>query len=173
MCLVANDSFWWLPVAVIAFREISLTAYRSYIGRRGISLPARWSAKVKTVVQEVAVGFALPVHGDAVTSTGLDVPVHAVCRDIELPADEPLRERRLPLERGVPFLVPLQPARLRLPEAEPVAPCFVVGIGCHVGVRGQRGRRLEAARLGGEGVQPALLGHEREPVIRVSVASRR
>ena len=59
VCLVANDSFWWVLVAVIAFREISLTAYRSYLGRRGISLPARWSAKVKTVVQEVAVGFAL------------------------------------------------------------------------------------------------------------------
>ena len=59
LCLVANDSFAWIPVAVIAFREISLTAYRSYLGRRGISLPARWSAKVKTVVQEVAVGFAL------------------------------------------------------------------------------------------------------------------
>ena len=59
VCLVANDTFWWLPVAVIAFREISLTGYRSYLGRRGISLPARWSAKVKTVVQEVAVGFGL------------------------------------------------------------------------------------------------------------------
>jgi len=65
VCLVADGSFWWLPVAVIAFREISLTAYRSYLGRRGISLPARWSAKVKTVVQEVAVGFALlPLSAD-------------------------------------------------------------------------------------------------------------
>ena len=65
VCLVANDSFSWIPVAVIAFREISLTAYRSYLGRRGISLPARWSAKVKTVVQEVAVGFALlPLSAD-------------------------------------------------------------------------------------------------------------
>ena len=59
VCIVANDVFGWVPVAIIAFREISLTLYRSYLGRRGISLPARWSAKVKTVVQEVAVGFAL------------------------------------------------------------------------------------------------------------------
>jgi CDP-diacylglycerol--glycerol-3-phosphate 3-phosphatidyltransferase len=65
VCIVASDVFWWVPVAIIAFREISLTLYRSYLGKRGISLPARWSAKVKTVVQEVAVGFALlPVAAD-------------------------------------------------------------------------------------------------------------
>jgi CDP-diacylglycerol--glycerol-3-phosphate 3-phosphatidyltransferase len=65
VCIVASDVFWWVPVAIIAFREISLTLYRSYLGRRGVSLPARWSAKVKTVVQEVAVGFALlPVAAD-------------------------------------------------------------------------------------------------------------
>jgi CDP-diacylglycerol---glycerol-3-phosphate 3-phosphatidyltransferase len=59
VCLVASEDFSWIAVAIIAFREISLTLYRSYLGKRGISLPARWSAKVKTVVQEVAVGFAL------------------------------------------------------------------------------------------------------------------
>ena len=59
VCLVVEGEFWWLPVAIVAFREISLTLYRSWLGKRGISLPARWSAKVKTVVQEVAVGFAL------------------------------------------------------------------------------------------------------------------
>ena len=64
-CLVAGDVFWWVPVAVIAFREVSLTLYRSYLGKRGVSLPARWSAKLKTVVQEIAVGFALlPLAAD-------------------------------------------------------------------------------------------------------------
>lgn len=58
-CIVASDTFGVVPVTIIAFREISLTLYRSYLGRRGVSLPARWSAKVKTVVQEMAVGFAL------------------------------------------------------------------------------------------------------------------
>jgi CDP-diacylglycerol--glycerol-3-phosphate 3-phosphatidyltransferase len=33
--------------------------YRSWQGRRGISIPARTAAKAKTVVQDVAVGFAL------------------------------------------------------------------------------------------------------------------
>ena len=68
ICLVIEGVFWWLPVTIIAVREISLTLYRSWLGRRGISLPARWSAKVKTVVQEVAVGFALlPLTGQDAT----------------------------------------------------------------------------------------------------------
>lgn len=68
ICFVIEGVFWWLPVVLIAVREISLTLYRSWLGRRGISLPARWSAKVKTVVQEVAVGFALlPLTGQDAT----------------------------------------------------------------------------------------------------------
>jgi len=59
IALVVIGTFWWLPVAVIALREAVISAYRSLAGRRGISLPARNWAKVKTVVQEIAVGFAL------------------------------------------------------------------------------------------------------------------
>jgi len=59
VCLVAEEIFLWVPVAIIAVREVSMSLYRSYAGRRGISIPARLTAKVKTVVQEVAVGFAL------------------------------------------------------------------------------------------------------------------
>lgn len=57
--LAARGSFSVLPVALIAGREVAMSAYRSWVGRRGVSIPARWSAKVKTVVQEVAVGCAL------------------------------------------------------------------------------------------------------------------
>ena len=57
--LVAKNVFWWLPVAVIATRELLISAFRSVLGRRGISVPARASAKVKTLVQSVAVGFAI------------------------------------------------------------------------------------------------------------------
>jgi CDP-diacylglycerol--glycerol-3-phosphate 3-phosphatidyltransferase len=57
--LVAEDVFWWLPVTLIALREIGISLYRSREGRRGISVPARPWAKVKTVVQDVAVGLAL------------------------------------------------------------------------------------------------------------------
>ncbi|HUQ38527.1 MAG TPA: CDP-alcohol phosphatidyltransferase family protein [Acidimicrobiales bacterium] len=57
--LVVWGTFWWLPVALVALREALISTYRSLAGRRGISIPARQWAKVKTVVQEVAVGFAL------------------------------------------------------------------------------------------------------------------
>ena len=38
--LVANDTFWWLPVAIIAVRELGIQAFRSYWGRRGLAVPA-------------------------------------------------------------------------------------------------------------------------------------
>lgn len=63
--LVAEGILWWVPVAIIAVREVALSAYRSYVGRRGVSVPARFQAKVKTWVQAVAVGMAIaPVSGD-------------------------------------------------------------------------------------------------------------
>ncbi len=57
--LVVKGVFWWLPVALIAFRELAMSLYRAAVSRQGISIPARFTAKVKTNVQEVAVGFAL------------------------------------------------------------------------------------------------------------------
>lgn len=57
--LVTQDVFWWVWVALIAFREVGMSVYRSVVARRGISIPARRSAKWKTVVQQFAVAFAL------------------------------------------------------------------------------------------------------------------
>ena len=57
--LVSQHVFWWFPVVLIAVREAGLVVYRSSVGRRGISIPARPSAKLKTVVQDLAVGAAL------------------------------------------------------------------------------------------------------------------
>ena len=57
--LVVQGAFWWLPVALITLREGVISLYRSWMGRRGVSIPARWWAKVKTVVQEVSIGVAL------------------------------------------------------------------------------------------------------------------
>ena len=63
--LVAQGTLWWFPVALIAVREVVISAYRSYVGRRGVSVPARKWAKIKTIVQEVAIGFALlPLTAD-------------------------------------------------------------------------------------------------------------
>ena len=67
--LVARSLFWWVPVALIALRELAVSVWRSRAGRRGVSVPARQWAKAKTIVQEVAVGVALvPLAGAAATS---------------------------------------------------------------------------------------------------------
>lgn len=49
----------WTPVALIAARELAMSAYRSWAGRRGVSVPARRSAKLKTLVQELAIATCL------------------------------------------------------------------------------------------------------------------
>jgi CDP-diacylglycerol--glycerol-3-phosphate 3-phosphatidyltransferase len=57
--LVWLDRFSWIPITLIAVREVAIMAYRSYWGRRGLAIPARKSAKYKTLVQGVAVAAAL------------------------------------------------------------------------------------------------------------------
>jgi CDP-diacylglycerol--glycerol-3-phosphate 3-phosphatidyltransferase len=57
--LVIEGRFSWFPVFLIAAREVTISLYRAYWARRGLAVHARWWAKVKTVTQEVAVGFAL------------------------------------------------------------------------------------------------------------------
>lgn len=57
--LVAAGTFWWFPVVLITARELGISIFRSVYGRRGIAVPARYAAKVKTVLQEFAVAFAL------------------------------------------------------------------------------------------------------------------
>jgi CDP-diacylglycerol---glycerol-3-phosphate 3-phosphatidyltransferase len=57
--LVAHDVFWWVPVAIIAAREVTISAYRIIKSGRGVSVPASKLGKYKTVVQQFAVAFAL------------------------------------------------------------------------------------------------------------------
>ncbi len=58
-CLVAVDRYWWLPVTLMAVREVGITAWRARWARHGLALPARRSAKYKTVVQGVALAMAV------------------------------------------------------------------------------------------------------------------
>jgi CDP-diacylglycerol--glycerol-3-phosphate 3-phosphatidyltransferase len=65
VCLVHIDVFGWVPVLLIAFREVAMSVYRAVVGTKGVSIPARRTAKWKTVVQDLAVGLALlPAVGD-------------------------------------------------------------------------------------------------------------
>ena len=59
-----------------------------------------------------------------------DVAVEAVVGGVELPADEPLREREVPVEDRVPLLVPVEEVRrLPRPEALVVDVRLVVDLG--------------------------------------------
>jgi CDP-diacylglycerol--glycerol-3-phosphate 3-phosphatidyltransferase len=57
--LVSIGRFVWVPVAIIAARELFIQLYRAYWGKRGVSIPARGTAKIKTFLQAFAVGFAV------------------------------------------------------------------------------------------------------------------
>lgn len=58
-CLVHTGRYWWLPVAVIAVRELAVTAWRVRWARHGVAIPARRSAKYKTAVQGAALLMAV------------------------------------------------------------------------------------------------------------------
>jgi CDP-diacylglycerol---glycerol-3-phosphate 3-phosphatidyltransferase len=49
----------WFPVILIGARELLMSVYRSWIGRRGVSIPARTSAKAKTLIQDLAIGTCI------------------------------------------------------------------------------------------------------------------
>ncbi len=83
VALVAKGVLWWVPVALITVRELALSAYRSYVGRRGVSVPARFQAKVKTWIQAIAVGlYIAPVTGDAYRALKVSVLWAAVALTI-------------------------------------------------------------------------------------------
>jgi CDP-diacylglycerol---glycerol-3-phosphate 3-phosphatidyltransferase len=57
--LASEGNLPWWPVVLIAIREVGMQLYRSWAARRGVSIPARNSAKLKTFVQDLAVGTCL------------------------------------------------------------------------------------------------------------------
>lgn len=57
--LVSIDRFPLLPMVLITIREVGIMVYRSYWGRRGLSIPARTSAKYKTFIQGIAIAAAM------------------------------------------------------------------------------------------------------------------
>ncbi len=57
--LVTIERFWWVPVALIGARELGVSLLRIHFGRRGLAIPATKGAKLKTLVQALAVGAAL------------------------------------------------------------------------------------------------------------------
>jgi CDP-diacylglycerol--glycerol-3-phosphate 3-phosphatidyltransferase len=57
--LVVVDRYHWVPVAIVTIREVAISVWRSRWARRGIAIPARQSAKHKTLVQGTALLVAV------------------------------------------------------------------------------------------------------------------
>jgi CDP-diacylglycerol--glycerol-3-phosphate 3-phosphatidyltransferase len=62
--LVGLSDVAFLPVALLAGREVVITSYRVMVAKRGVSVPARRVAKMKTLVEFLAIGLVLlPMGG--------------------------------------------------------------------------------------------------------------
>jgi CDP-diacylglycerol--glycerol-3-phosphate 3-phosphatidyltransferase len=57
--LAAQGHLPWAAVILITVREVGMQVYRSFASHRGVSIPARGSAKLKTFVQDLAVGTCI------------------------------------------------------------------------------------------------------------------
>ena len=59
VAMAALGKFTWVPVALLAGRELVITLYRVAVARHGVSVPARWVGKAKTLVEFITVGLVL------------------------------------------------------------------------------------------------------------------
>jgi CDP-diacylglycerol--glycerol-3-phosphate 3-phosphatidyltransferase len=57
--LVNRGMFSIWPVVIIAIREVIVSIYRVVVGAKGVSVPASRIAKIKTLSQQISIGFAL------------------------------------------------------------------------------------------------------------------
>ncbi len=93
--LAAGGLTSWLPVAIIAAREVLISGYRSVVARHGVSVPARPVAKAKTAVQDVAIcALLLPSVGDHHAWIGRDLLWLAVALAVVSAAQYLLDSRR-------------------------------------------------------------------------------
>jgi CDP-diacylglycerol--glycerol-3-phosphate 3-phosphatidyltransferase len=57
--LALEQKMPWLPIVIIAAREVWMSWYRSQAARQGISIPARKTAKWKTFIQDWAIAVVV------------------------------------------------------------------------------------------------------------------
>ena len=103
--LVATHHFSWIPVSIIAVREVAISLYRVVAAREGVSVPAKVLAKIKTLVQALAVGSVIwPVTGHhpvvAVTLLWLGVVLTVVTGVQYLVAARAPRATKVPSPHG-------------------------------------------------------------------------
>jgi CDP-diacylglycerol---glycerol-3-phosphate 3-phosphatidyltransferase len=92
--LAAKGVFPWVAVILIAMREVGVSLYRTAAGRRGISMPARNLGKMKTVLQLVAVGWALCPSTADYSGLGLSILWMAVALTVASGLDIVLAAQR-------------------------------------------------------------------------------
>jgi CDP-diacylglycerol--glycerol-3-phosphate 3-phosphatidyltransferase len=79
VALASAGEFPWWAALVFAIREIAVTLLRWWLDRHGgVTMPASFPAKAKTVVQLVAVGLAMAPLGDGAADLELAVTSMAV-----------------------------------------------------------------------------------------------
>src|SRR5690349_993610 len=61
-------------------------------------------------------GFAFPDERSFVAPSSIEMPIETIFRDVDLAADKPFRERRLPFQDFFPWLLPVEIARFTGPE---------------------------------------------------------
>jgi CDP-diacylglycerol--glycerol-3-phosphate 3-phosphatidyltransferase len=112
VALVAVGRFWWVPVALIAAREIGISLYRSVVGRHGVSVPARPLAKLKTGVQDLAVGAALlPLTAHQHPSVAVALLYTAVVLTVISGVQYIVDGRRVPVPAAPPSSITPPPTR--------------------------------------------------------------
>jgi CDP-diacylglycerol--glycerol-3-phosphate 3-phosphatidyltransferase len=95
--IAAEGWVGWVPVAVIAGREVAISFYRAWVARRGVSVPARPLAKAKTAVEDLSVGLILlPATGLHELWVGRDLLWAAVALALVSGVQYLVDSRRLP-----------------------------------------------------------------------------
>ncbi len=95
VALAAGGLTSWVPVVIIAAREVLISAYRSVVARHGVSVPARPLAKAKTAMQDLSIGLLLlPFVGDRHGWIGRDLLWVAVALAVASAAQYLLDSRR-------------------------------------------------------------------------------
>jgi len=59
VAMATLGKFTWVPVALLAGREVVITGYRVLVAKNGVSVPARKVAKAKTLVEFLTVALVL------------------------------------------------------------------------------------------------------------------
>ena len=100
--LAFRGDFGWIPVGIIAAREVGISVYRSAAARRGISMPARRLGKWKANVQFLAVAVALLPPAESHPGVAEVVLWVAVAMTVVSGADLVLTSLRRPAPVGGP-----------------------------------------------------------------------